>query len=93
MIKIAGDQAKKKYDVGSHLYHTFQVGDKVLLRHDNITTTVPSRKLTSKFLGPFLIIAKLSDVVYHLKLPKTLRIHNVFHISLLEKYQNDTIIG
>ena len=93
MIKIAGDQAKKRYDVGSHLYHTFQVGDKVLLRHDNITTTVPSQKLTSKFLGPFLITAKLSDVVYRLKLPKTLRIHNVFHISLLEKYQNNTIIG
>ena len=93
MIKIAGDQAKKRYDVGSHLYHTFQVGDKVLLKHDNITTTVSSRKLTSKFLGPFLITTKLSDVVYRLKLPKTLPIHNVFHISLLEKYQNDTIIG
>ena len=93
MIKIAGDQAKKRYDAGSHLYHTFQVGDKVLLRQYNITTIIPSRKLTSKFLGPFLITAKLSDVVYRLKLPKTLRIHNVFHISLLEKYQNDTIIG
>ena len=53
MIKIVGDQAKKRYDASSHLYHTSQVGDKVLLRHNNITTTVPSRKLTSKFLGPF----------------------------------------
>ena len=93
MIKIARDHAKKRYDAGSHLYHTFQVGDKVLLRHDNITTIVMSGKLTSKFLGPFLITAKLSNMIHHLKLPKMLRIHDVFHISLLERYQNDTIIG
>jgi hypothetical protein len=93
MIKIVGEQAKKRFDGAHHLHHTFNVGDKVLLRHDNIATTVPSRKLTSKFLGPFPIIAKLSDVVYRLKLPRTLRIHDVFHISLLEKYRQDTIPG
>ena len=37
--------------------------------------------------------SKISDVVYHLKLPPTLQIHDVFHISLLEKYWQDTITG
>jgi hypothetical protein len=44
-------------------------------------------------LGPFPIIAKLSNLLYRLKLPNTLRIHNVFHVSLLEKYTQDTIPG
>jgi hypothetical protein len=51
---------------------TFQVGEKVFLRHDNISTTAPSKKLASRFLGPFPIIARLSELVYKLKLPKTL---------------------
>jgi len=93
MLQIAGDQAKRKYDSAKHLHHTFEVGDKVLLRHDHISTSVSSKKLTSKFLGPYTIISKLSDVLYRLKLPQTLRIHDVFHISLLEKYKKDTIPG
>ena len=93
MIQIAGDQAKRTYDRAAHLHHTFEVGDRVLLRHDNIATTVPSRKLASKYLGPFPIISKISDVVYRLRLPKSLRIHDVFHVSLLEKYRPDTIEG
>ena len=93
MIKIAGDQTKRYYDRGVQLQPSFQIGDKVLLCHDNISTTAPTKKLESKFLRPFPIISKLSDLVYQLKLPKALCIHNVFHISLLEKYQPDTILG
>jgi len=93
MIKITWDYAKKRYDDTSHLHQTFEVGDKVLLRHDNIATIAPSRKLTSKYLGLFPILAKLSDVIYHLKLPRTLHIHDVFHVSLLKKYRQDTIVG
>ena len=37
--------------------------------------------------------SKISDVVYGLKLPPTLQIHDVFHVSLLEKYRQDTITG
>ena len=72
---------------------TFQLGDKVLLRHDNIPTMTPSRKLASKFLGPFPMTSKIFDVVYRLKLPSTLQIHDIFHVSLLEKYRQDTITG
>ena len=93
MIKIVGDQAKLHYD--QHVQHqpNFKVGEKVLLRHKHIATTAPSKKLSPKFLGPFIIIAKISDLVYQLKLPPTLRIHNVFHVCVLERYHEDTIPG
>lgn len=93
MIKIAGEQAKQNYDRHVQEQPGFKVGDNVLLRHDNIATTQESRKLAPKFLGPYPIIAKISDLVYKLKLPKTLRIHDIFHVSLLEKYRQDTIPG
>lgn len=91
IIKMAGDQAKRYYDRHVQLQPHFEIGDKVLLRHDHIATTAPSKKLESKFLGPFRISAKLSDLVYRLQIPQTLRIHDVFHISLLEPYRQDTI--
>ena len=34
-------------------------------------------------LGPFEVIEEVSPVVYKLRLPKTWRIHDVFHASLL----------
>ena len=82
MIDIASKRAKRYYDQGVQLQPSFQVGDKVFLCHDNISTTAPSKKLASRFLGPFPITAKLSEVVYRLKLPRHLCIHDTFHVSL-----------
>jgi len=63
------------------------------LWHDNIAIIAPSKTLASKFLGSFPVVSKISDLVYRLKLPKSLQIHDIFHVSLLEKYHKDTIIG
>ena len=93
IIQIVRDQAKRKYNQASHLHQTFNVGDKVLLQNDNIAMTVPSHKLAAKFLEPYMIIEKISHVLYRLKLPKMLQIHDIFHVSLLEKYLQDTIVG
>jgi hypothetical protein len=51
----------------------------------NIPVTRPCRKLDYKRLGPFGIIKKINEVSFELKLPPWLRIHPVFHVSLLEK--------
>ena len=37
-------------------------------------------------MGPFRIIGKINDVAFRLDLPPQLRIHPVFHSSLLEPY-------
>ena len=47
-------------------------------------TTQPSRKLDYKFYGPFEVEAPVGKQAYRLKLPKSMKIHDVFHVSLLE---------
>ncbi|KAL2004475.1 hypothetical protein VTN00DRAFT_3477 [Thermoascus crustaceus] len=59
-------------------------GDKVYLLRKNVRTKRPNNKLNFKKIGPFEIAEKKGEVNFRLKLPDTMRIHPVFHISLLE---------
>jgi len=70
----------QKHSVGP----TLKEGDKVYLLRKNIVTKRPSDKLDHKKLRPFEIAEKKGPVNYRLKLPKTIRIHPVFYVSLLE---------
>ena len=47
-------------------------------------------KLAPRFCGPFEILTKRVVVAYELALPTHIRVHNVFHASLLKKYVYDT---
>ena len=93
MIQMAGEQTKINYDKKAKMPPTFHIGDKVFLCHDNISTNVPSIKLSSKFLEPLLVTSRISDVIYYLKLLKNLRIHDVFHVFLLKHCCPNTIVG
>jgi hypothetical protein len=43
-------------------------------------------KLAPRYIGPFLILARLGNMAYRLELPPALAgVHNVFHISQLKK--------
>ena len=72
---------------------TFQVGDKVFLSAKNVSLDTqarrPSKKLQPRFIGPYEVIDVISPVTYKLKLPATLAIHPVFHVSLLKPYQEN----
>jgi hypothetical protein len=59
-------------------------GDKVYLIQRNIQIKQPSTKLDHKKLGLFKIKRIIGLVNYKLVLPKTINIHPVFYISLLE---------
>jgi hypothetical protein len=59
-------------------------GDKVYLIRRNIQIKQPNTKLDHKKLGLFKIKKITGLVNYKLVLPKTINIHPVFHISLLE---------
>jgi transposase InsO family protein len=78
----------EQHDKGLAVAPRFTVGQKVLLRTDNIKSKRPSAKLDRRHLGPFVITEKINEVAFRLDL-KGLRIHDVFHANLLEPYQGD----
>jgi hypothetical protein len=69
---------------------TLKEGDKVYLWRRNIKTKRASKKLDFLKLGPFKIKSVKGPVNYELYLPKKMRIHPVFHVSLLEKADPET---
>ena len=70
-----------------------EVGDKVWLSSKNIKSQRPTGKLDYKKLGPFKITEKIGSRSFKLELPHTIKIHPVFHINLLEPYQQNPIEG
>ncbi|KAL5559197.1 hypothetical protein UlMin_035408 [Ulmus minor] len=72
----------------------FQAGDMVLLNlhpyHQQTAFKRVHQKLASKFYRPYQIEKKIGNVAYQLHLPASAKIHPVFHVSLLKKYQLPT---
>lgn len=67
----------------------FEIGDSVMLSTANLKNLDKVPKLSSKFIGPFRITKKISDVVYQLELPSDMNIHPTFHVSKLKKYNKN----
>lgn len=71
----------------------YKVGDMVWLSAKNIRTNRPARKLDWKCLGKFPVLRVVSPYAYKLDLPTTMKIHPVFHVSLLEPASSDPLPG
>ncbi|SGZ11730.1 BQ5605_C028g10452 [Microbotryum silenes-dioicae] len=69
----------------------FKIGDQVLLNQKKNQTSRPSSKLDSHKLGPFRIQRIISPAAFKLELPASMKIHPVFHVSLLEPYQANSL--
>ncbi|KAF8761053.1 hypothetical protein RHS01_00627 [Rhizoctonia solani] len=63
----------------------YAIGEKVWLDGKNVELRTNSNKLDPKRLGPFEVLEKISSHAYRLKLPETLKIHDVFYVGLLSK--------
>ncbi|QRW26175.1 Retrotransposable element Tf2 protein [Rhizoctonia solani] len=63
----------------------YSIGKKVWLDGKNIELRTNSNKLDPKRLGPFEVTEKVSSHAYRLKLPESLKIHDVFYVGLLSK--------
>jgi hypothetical protein len=46
--------------------------------------------MAPSFCEPFEILARIGPMAYQLALAANLKIHNVFHVSLLKKYVHET---
>uniref|UniRef100_A0A3B3XW38 Gypsy retrotransposon integrase-like protein 1 n=1 Tax=Poecilia mexicana TaxID=48701 RepID=A0A3B3XW38_9TELE len=63
---------------------SYQPGQKVWLSTRDITLKSFNKKLSPRFIGPYEISSILSPTSVRLKLPDCLRIHPVFHVSLIK---------
>ncbi|KAL1960957.1 hypothetical protein VTO42DRAFT_4845 [Malbranchea cinnamomea] len=84
-IEFLNERMRHYYDNRRQGAPLFEEGEKVFLLRRNIKTKRPSEKLDHKKLGPFKILRKVGTLNYELELPRTMRIHPIFHVSLLEK--------
>lgn len=78
--------AQDLYETSHNKYRTtasaYQVRDTELLSAKNIRTVREARKIGWKRLGPSMIEIIFSPSTYCIKLPATVHLHPVFHISL-----------
>ncbi len=70
----------------------YETGSKVFLNGRNIVIARPSKKLDDKMLGPFTNLDPVGSS-YKLKLPETMRVHDVFHPGLLRPAADDPLPG
>jgi hypothetical protein len=92
-LKQAQSDMKRFADVKRQDVQKYKIGDKVWLVRKNLKTKRPCDKLDYKRLGPFSIVRVINDVAVELKLPPTMGVHNVFHVSLIEPHKQNTIEG
>jgi hypothetical protein len=88
--------AQKSFKLYYHRKRTLQtdlqIGESVWLNRINIRTTRPAIKFDDKYLGPFKILEAVIDVSFRLQLPPDWKIHDVFHVSLLERQGHVSLI-
>jgi hypothetical protein len=94
-INYAQTRQAEQANKARHPDPILRPGDRVWLRRKHVKTTRPSSKLDYKLIGPYTILERVGSRAYKLDLPPSVKIHSVFHISLLELAQprNEPIPG
>jgi hypothetical protein len=90
-LKVAQDR-QKFYADKNRSVREFKLVEHVLLKGNpkKISLKLGScTKLAARFYGPFEILDRIGPVAYMLALPTSMNVHNVFHVSLLNKYVHD----
>src|SRR5260370_14342105 len=65
----------------------YNVGDLVFISTEHMNPKgSTSNKLMYKYIGPYRIIRRISDVTYEIQLPKSSKLHPVFYVNRLRKF-------
>jgi hypothetical protein len=89
-LKVAAETMKRSGP--AVLSNVFKEGDLVWLEGTNIHTTHPKAKLAPRRHGPFKVLYSTATNT-KLLLPKSWRIHPMFHNSLISPYKETTAHG
>uniref|UniRef100_A0A670IL45 Gypsy retrotransposon integrase-like protein 1 n=1 Tax=Podarcis muralis TaxID=64176 RepID=A0A670IL45_PODMU len=86
-LERAKAQYKKQADKNRREGETIRVGDQVWLSTQGLPFKGGCKKLRPKRLGPFEVIQQVNPVAFKLRLPNHMKLHPVFHRSLLSPYR------
>ena len=68
----------------------FQEGDLVLVKlHLVLRPKKIHKGLVHRYKGPFRVLKRVGKVAYKLELPTKLKVHPIFHVSLLKPFYED----
>lgn len=76
------------YDRKAKHLPKYQTEDSVWLNARHFSTTRPSKKLDQKLVESYKILDEDGNIAYKLDLPPFLTVHPVFHVSVLEPFQD-----
>eukprot|EP00253_Pinus_taeda_P031235 PITA_31235 len=90
-LKAAQDRQKNFADK-KRRFKEYQVGDHVFVRIRARKSSLQwsgCAKLVPRYCGPFQVLVRVGTMAYQHVLPSHIRVHNVFHVSVLRKYVYD----
>ena len=73
-------RSERSFDVGDWVFLWLQPYKQMSLKKDK-----KDNKLSPKYYHPYKVLQNIGTMAYKLKLPTSLRVHPVFHVSCLKK--------
>ena len=84
------EEIKRQVDRSRKEAEEYRVGDKVLISTKDFSAELMKRatkKLTEKFIGPYVVKKIVSENAVELELPAVLRIYSVVNVRRIVKYK------
>ena len=87
-LKKTQEEMKRSVDRGRKETEVWKKGDRVLLStKDLVFKERPTKKLTERYVGPYVIEEVVSSNAVKLQLPSSMRIHPVVNVSWIVRYK------